>query len=1000
MNAPARHRYILLNVLAYLVLALLWIFLSDRLLAAFMDVKSMVWLSTTKGVFFVVVSAAAFYFVLHATPTDVQSPQPQADPLLDAATAHPWPRWLGYGFAVLLVVLMLIVRANLPVAFAQRPMMLLFMLPILLAALLGGLGPGLTATLSAAGLTLYYLIPPANSFLIAADHDLFQWSLLLVEGITISLISESMHRSRRRAQTGLRQLHAANNALAASEERFRQLFDHTPVAMALVGRDGAILARNHRVERLFGYSADETPTLAAWRQRAFADPEVSAKAQAAWNAALSGTGREQTLLDSADEYRVTCKNGAERIVAASSIAMPEGLLLALLDVTARRRAETRLRLWAESFEQARLGLVIADARTNTVIAVNPAFARQRGYERNEMTGMGLRQLFPPDCDADVSAIFAALNVSSHRVFETNHIARDGRVFPVLLDVTVLRDEHGQPINRVAYALDITDRKQAELQLAAAMEQQQQARIAALNQMQDANTARFQAETALAALRESEERLQLFIDHAPASLAMFDRDMRYLAVSRRWLDDYSLADGNILGRCHYDVFPEIGEAWKAVHRRALAGEVVRSDDDRFERLDGSVQWLRWEVRPWHGVNGAVGGLVIFTEDVTLQKEATLALRDSEARYRLVSENGSDVIWLFDLDAGGFAYVSPSVERLLGYTVAEAMQLSLEETLTPTDQLPPFAANDACVRTQTRQLNQRRKDGSMVPTETAATLITDANGKVTHIQCVTRDVTERKQAEQEIRRLNADLERRVIERTAELAAANSELDSFAYAVSHDLRAPLRAMNGFSQALIEDYGDALVAEARGYLEQIIIGSRKMGDLIDGLLTLSRSTRGQMELAEVDLSAMAGRLIESLTRESPQRRVVCQVEPGLRVRGDAPMLEAALYNLLANAWKYTSRRDEASIRVYGETAGDQQRICIADNGAGFDAAHAGKLFQPFQRLHRQEEFAGIGIGLATVQRVIHRHGGTIEARGEKDQGAVFCFSLPHIEEAPNEAA
>ena len=150
MNASARHRYILLSALAYLVLALLWIFLSDRLLSAFMDVESAVWLSTAKGVFFVVVSAAAFYFVLHAVPPDgQQSPQP----LLDAMMVRPWPRWLDYGFAVLLVVLMLVVRANLSVAFAQRPMMLLFMLPILLAALLGGFGPGLTATLTAAGST-------------------------------------------------------------------------------------------------------------------------------------------------------------------------------------------------------------------------------------------------------------------------------------------------------------------------------------------------------------------------------------------------------------------------------------------------------------------------------------------------------------------------------------------------------------------------------------------------------------------------------------------------------------------------------------------------------------------------------------------------------------------------------------------------------------------------------------------------------------------------------
>ena len=257
-------------------------------------------------------------------------------------------------------------------------------------------------------------------------------------------------------------------------------------------------------------------------------------------------------------------------------------------------------------------------------------------------------------------------------------------------------------------------------------------------------------------------------------------------------------------------------------------------------------------------------------------------------------------------------------------------------------------------------------------------------------VTENITERKRAEEQILLLNTDLEQRVEQRTAELLAANQELDSFAYAVSHDLRAPLRAMSGFSQALIEDYGDSLQGEAGIYLEQIIVGSRKMGELIDGLLTLSRSTRGQLQRARVDLSAMAEQLLRELSAAEPERRVHQEVEPGFVVQGDGVMLEVVLRNLLANAWKYTSGREEATIRFFSRHQGAQRFFCVADNGAGFDAAHAAKLFQPFQRLHRQEEFPGIGIGLATAQRIIHRHGGAMLAEGRRDQGATFCFSLP----------
>ena len=273
---------------------------------------------------------------------------------------------------------------------------------------------------------------------------------------------------------------------------------------------------------------------------------------------------------------------------------------------------------------------------------------------------------------------------------------------------------------------------------------------------------------------------------------------------------------------------------------------------------------------------------------------------------------------------------------------------------------------------------------------------------------RLLEQHKQAESEIRELNRSLEQRVVERTAELQAANQELDAFAYAVSHDLRQPLRAMNGFSQALVEDFGATLPGAAHEFLNHIIQASHRMGELIDGLLRLSRSTRGELRRDAVDLSALAARLLGELAAAEPERRVAWTVASGLTARGDEHMIEVVLANLLGNAWKYTARQPEAKIDVGvidqccdGVAAPAQNAntpilhhsntpvFFVRDNGAGFDMEHAAKLFQPFQRLHREDEFPGIGIGLATVQRIVYRHGGTIRATAAPGQGATFSFSL-----------
>ena len=246
--------------------------------------------------------------------------------------------------------------------------------------------------------------------------------------------------------------------------------------------------------------------------------------------------------------------------------------------------------------------------------------------------------------------------------------------------------------------------------------------------------------------------------------------------------------------------------------------------------------------------------------------------------------------------------------------------------------------------------------------------------------------------QLQALNAQLQA-VIEdhqRTeALLRVANQELDDFAYAVSHDLRAPLRAMKGFSNALEEDYGAHLDATAKGYLQHIAVASTNMSNLIDGLLTLSRSTRKEIVRERVDLTAMAERIRDEFNKEAPERQIEWKIEPQMSECGDANMLESVMRNLIGNAWKFTSKTAQGTIRIYSQGHAGQPFICVSDNGAGFDMAHAAQLFTPFRRLHRQEEFPGIGIGLATVKRIVSRHGGVIEAESQPGLGATFRFAL-----------
>jgi PAS domain S-box-containing protein len=373
----------------------------------------------------------------------------------------------------------------------------------------------------------------------------------------------------------------------------------------------------------------------------------------------------------------------------------------------------------------------------------------------------------------------------------------------------------------------------------------------------------------------------------------------------------------------------------------------------------------------------------------KKSGFSVLHASATTLRGVVESAPDGIIVVDTK-GAIVLVSRQAQKMFGYEEQELLG-QLIEILLP-DRLRTRHVEhcqgyfqDPTTRPMGIGLSLagRRRDGSEFPVEISLSPMPTPDGLL--VTGVIRDVTERQQVEEQIRALNETLARRI----AELDAVNKELEAFSYSVSHDLRAPLRTIDGFSQALIEEYAEHLDDTAADYLRRIRAATQRMGELIDDLLDLSRVTRREMRHEHVDLSALATTVIGDLTKAQPPRDIEVQIAAGLVGRGDAHLLRVLLENLLGNAWKFTGRQTPARIEFGARWEGDRLVYYVRDNGVGFDMAYAHKLFGAFQRLHAATEFPGTGIGLATVERIVHRHGGRVWAHSEVGQGAMFFFTL-----------
>lgn len=503
----------------------------------------------------------------------------------------------------------------------------------------------------------------------------------------------------------------------------------------------------------------------------------------------------------------------------------------------------------------------------------------------------------------------------------------------------------------------------------------------------------------AALAESESRFRQMADNINAVFWIVSADWKKViyvspAYEKIWgLSRSSLYNNAMswLDSVHPDDVTQVQQ--KIINRTPRSKSDPSVLEHRIISPNGQECWISTRAYPVYDDNDKIYRITGISEDITARKLAELALARSKSEFEAIFNSISDAVIYSDLNRR-VVLTNPAMTHIFGYSSEEMLGKKTDMFYVDKADFEQQGRRQfdkaSDIRTATYEMRYLRKNGSTFIGETLGAKVFDTEGKTIGFIGVIRDVTQRKQVESELLQHRDHLEELVADRTTELSNLNKELEAFSYSVSHDLRAPLRAINGFSSMLAEEIKDQLSDESRDYLNRIVKASIKMEQLIDDLLQISRVSRVDLHKEDVDLSALAEEILTTLKTEDPQRDIKWQIQKGTHVKGDKTLLTVMMQNLLGNAWKYTARTPHAEINFHTTAVnGKPASYCIEDNGCGFDMKFKDKIFQPFQRLHTDEEYEGTGIGLATVNRVVHRHAGKIWAESTIDHGSRFYFKI-----------
>ena len=570
-------------------------------------------------------------------------------------------------------------------------------------------------------------------------------------------------------------------------------------------------------------------------------------------------------------------------------------------------------------------------------------------------------IHPEDVALVKTAIDDALN--ARRPYAVEHrvkCACEGECW-IYCQGEVHRDAEGKPVRMLGTVSDVTERKNAELKIKA-----------------------------------SQKMLRLVLDSIPARVFWKDLNSQYLGCNTLFARDAGISSPlNIIGKTDFDLaWREHAEHYRVNDRQVILSGVPKLQYEETRVIKNKTMWLEASKIPLTDLDGHIIGVLGTYTDISERKQAIEDKRRSEQRLKLHFQQTPLAVieWNNNMEIVEW---NQAAETIFGYRREEAVGRKIIDLIIPQElreQVRHVA--DLLVHKQNGRLNTNEnitKDGRIIICEWYNTPLVDETGQVIGVASAAMDITQRVRTEQELAQYREHLEDLVAKRTDELTRVNKELEAFSYSVSHDLRAPLRSIDGFSQVLIEDYYDKLDEEGKDYLHRVRQGAQRMALLIDDMLKLSRLTRSQLNYQNVNLTEIATEIAAALQKDSPARSAQFHIAPQLLAHGDEGLLTVVMDNLISNAWKYTGKKTRAVIEIGAHAEEKDTTYWVRDNGAGFNMEYVEKLFGAFQRLHHIHEFEGSGIGLATVARIIHRHGGRVWAEGQENAGATFYFTLPN---------